>query len=132
KKLKDEHKSPLFPSDAQFNLDVGSRDNTLYGNGVMYDLRKPQYLGGLADSLDESKVNDLIAFLIDPVKLDGGGREVVMEADEVEAGIRERLPQLTDEQVRALGERRFKRDTMAVSRKFMEQINPVLKETGLV
>ncbi len=132
KRLKDEHGSPLFPTDAQFNLDIGSRSNKLFGNEVMCDLRKPERLGKLADTLDDDKLNELIAFLINPVAQDAEGREIVMEDDQVKEGIRERVPQLQDEQVERLAKMRFKRNTMAVSLKFMKQINPVLKETGLV
>lgn len=129
KRLKDEHKSPYFPSDAQFNLATEGRDK-LIGNEVLIDLRKDRYLGKLADTLDVSKLNDLVAFLIDPVK-EEKERMVVMEAEEVEAEISQRLPQLPPDQVGALANMHFKRDTMSVSRKFMEQLVPVLK-TGLI
>lgn len=137
KKLKDEHKSPYFPRDASFNLDVDGRGGKLFGNDTLCELRKEKYLGKLVDQLELSVLNDLVAFLNDPEKLvmnekTGKQTTVVMETTEVEAEVGKRLPQLAAEQVRALATMRFKRDTMRVSRKFMQQIVPVLEKTGLV
>lgn len=126
-KLRDGQKNPYFLPDAQFNLDYEGRGKKLIGNEPMVDLRKEQYLGALADKLPAADVDDLVAFLVEPLKTDRNGRAVVMEADEVEAEIRKRLPQLSGEQVTSLASMHFKRDTMAVSRKFMEEILPHLQ-----
>ncbi|WP_223669051.1 type II CRISPR RNA-guided endonuclease Cas9 [Kangiella shandongensis] len=130
-KLKDEHGSPYFPSDATFNLDVKSRSGKLYGNKVMCDLRKPEYLGKLADELPEKQLNDIIHYLIEPLKK-VNDKDVVVETPELKIWLKNELPALSEEQVSKLCGYRFKRDTASVSRKFMEQINPVLKSTGLV
>lgn len=130
-KLKDEHKSPYFPSDATFNLDVKSRSGKLHGNKVMCDIRKPEYLGKLADELPAQKLNDIIHHLIEPLKL-VDGKEVIVETPELKNWLKNELSALDNEQISKLCNYRFKRDTSSVSRKFMEQINPVLKETGLV
>lgn len=130
RQLKDEHKSPYFPTDAEFNLDVAGRGEKLLGNPTVFALRKQEHLGKLADSLDEDKLNDLVAFLIDPITT-RNSHDVVMETSEVEARLRNMLPGLPDENIHALIRMRFKRDTVAVSRKFLDQINPVLKR-GLI
>ena len=130
-KKKDSKKSPYFPSDATFNLDVASRNGKLHGNRVMCDLRKPELLGALADEMTSVELNDLVHHLIEPIKR-VGGRDVVVEQSELEAWVADKLPALSIDQVTALCEYRFKRDTASVSRKFMQKIVPVLKETGYV
>ena len=130
-KLKDVHKSPYFPSDATFNLDVKSRSGKLHGNKTMCDLRKPELLGELADELPSNKLNDIVHYLVEPLKK-VNGKDVIVETPELKAWLKSKLPQLSDEQIRNLSKYRFKRDTPSVSRKFMEQINPVLEKTGLV
>lgn len=130
-KKKDEHGSPYFPSDAIFNLDVGSRAGRLVGNGVMFNLRKPDYLGDLADQFDESELNNIIHFLIEPTKTKND-KSVILEQEEVAQWLRLKAPKLTDEQIHKLNSYHFKRGTASVSRKFMEAINPIMKETGKV
>lgn len=129
KQLKDEHKSPYFPTDAEFNLEASEREKLL-GNPTMFALRKREHLGKLADSLDDTKLNDLIAFLVDPITT-RNDHDTVMETDEVEAKLHDMLPELPSENIRTLARMRFKRDTVAVSRKFLDQINPGLKR-GLI
>lgn len=130
-KKKDEHKSPYFPSDASFNLDVPSRSGKLKGNNVRVDLSRPEYLGDLVSSLPVNELNDIVDYLIEPLKIQNE-KKVVSETSEVAAWLINRLPSLTAEQVTKICSYRFKRDTASVSRKFMEQINPVLKDTGCV
>lgn len=130
-RLTDGHKSPYFPSDATFNLDVKSRSGKLHGNRVMCDLRKPEHLGKLADELPEKKLNDIIHYLIEPLKT-VKGKPVIIETNELKSWLKKELSTLNDSQIHNLCHYRFKRDTSSVSRKFMEQINPVLKKTGLV
>ncbi|MES9970611.1 MAG: type II CRISPR RNA-guided endonuclease Cas9 [Candidatus Thiodiazotropha sp.] len=129
-KKKDEHKSPYFPSDATFNLDVASRSGKLMGNRVMYDLRKPKHLGHLANELPASELNDIVHHLIEPTTT-VNDREVVIETEALESWLQNCLPELSHEQVRNLCSYRFKRDTASVSRKFMQQIVPILRDTDL-
>lgn len=129
KQLKDEHKSPYFPTDAEFNLEASRREK-LMGNPTMFALRKREHLGKLADSLDDAKLNDLVAFLVDPITT-RNDHDVVMETEEIEARLHDMLPGLPDENIHALARMRFKRDAIAVSRKFLDQVNPVLKH-GLI
>lgn len=130
-KKKDSKKSPYFPSDATFNLDVASRNGKLHGNSVMCDLRKPELLGALADETASMALNDIVHHLIEPIK-SVNDRDVVMEQGELEAWLTDKMPALSAGQVKSLCEYRFKRDTASVSRKFMQKIVPVLKETGYV
>ncbi len=130
-KKKDEHKSPYFPSDSTFNLDVPSRNGKLLGNKVRIDLSKPEYFGSLADELPASEFNDIVNYLIEPTK-EVAGRKVVLELPELNMWLQGRLPNLTSKQVEAICGYRFKRQTASVSRKFIEKINPVLKSTGCV
>ncbi|PID47312.1 MAG: type II CRISPR RNA-guided endonuclease Cas9 [Proteobacteria bacterium] len=129
-KLKDEHKNPFFPSDAQFNLDVASRSSKLIGNETLINLRKTDYLGKLADTLSTDKLNDIIEYLIEPFE-QVAGKNVIASDDKVISYLKEQLPSLSDEQINNLSNYRFKRGTASVSRKFMEQINPFLKQ-GLI
>ena len=129
KSKKDQHKSPLFPSDAIFNLDYEGRGGKLLGNKCLIELRKPYLFGDLADSLSQTTLNDIVHHLIEPIKT-VGDRQVVIETDELESWLAQQLPTLSIEQVKALCRHKFKRDTAGVSRKFMEQINPVLKDKG--
>lgn len=130
-KKKDANKSPYFPSDAVFNLDVPSRNGKLLGNSVLYDLKKPEFFGDEIEKLSSDELNDIVDRLIEPIK-EMDGKQVVMETSELEEWLHEKMPQLKKEQVKALCNHRFKRDTSSVSRKFLHQIVPVLKDTGLV
>ena len=134
-KQKDHNKAPYFPSDARFNLDVGSRSGKLLGNKVLIDLGKPDMLGKLAEwggneRLCDKKLNDIVHHLIEPV-IEIGGKAVIQEGDALIDWLLAELPsRLTREQAENVCKYRFKRDTAAVSRKFMEQIVPVLRDTG--
>lgn len=130
-KEKDQHDSPYFPGDATFNLDVKSRSGKLLGNRVMCDLRKPEYLGALADEMPFNDLNDVVHYLIEPLK-EVDGKQVVVETHELKKWLEDKLPALSEQQIDKLCSYRFKRDTASVSRKFMEQINPVMEQTGLV
>lgn len=130
-KKKDASKAPYFPSDAIFNLDVEGRSGKLQGNRVMIDLAKPEYLGDLIHQIDFSKLNDICHHLIEPVT-EVNGRKVVLEKPAIIAWLKAELPELSDEQRENLYQYRFKRDTASVSRKFMEQINPILYEQGCI
>ncbi|PIE04777.1 MAG: type II CRISPR RNA-guided endonuclease Cas9 [Spirochaetales bacterium] len=130
-KLKDEHKNPFFPSDAQFNLDVASRSSKLIGNETLINLRKADYLGKLADTLDTKKLNDIVEYLIEPFE-QANGKRVIASDKKVISYLKKQLPSLSSEQINNLSNYRFKRGTASVSRKFIEQINPILREQGLV
>lgn len=127
-KKKDKNGAPLFPSGILFNLDVDSRAGKLSGNSVMVDLRKPELMGQVADLLDITVLNDVVSFLIEPV-VDGQGRQKVLDTEEVEAWLHSKALGFTANQCAALSKYRFKRGTASVSRKFIEQINPILRET---
>ncbi|GAB1255514.1 hypothetical protein NBRC116494_00160 [Aurantivibrio plasticivorans] len=129
-KLK-EQKSPLFPSDAQFNLDVASRNGKLMGNKTLVDFMKKELLGAIAEKIDYVALNGIADLLIEPLE-EINGKKVVMETEKVALELKKRIPNLSDEQIENLCNYRFKRDTAGVSRKFMEQINPVMRDQGLV
>lgn len=97
----------------------------------MCELRKPEYLGELADALPVNELNNIISYLIEPL-VEKDGKQVVMETDELNHWLSERLPQLQPEQITALCKMRFKRNTASVSQKFMSQIVPVLRDTGAI
>ena len=59
-KKKDENNLPYFPPDAEFNLNVRSRSGKLEGNRVLVKLRKPEYMGEVADTISERKLNDIV------------------------------------------------------------------------
>lgn len=135
-KQKDTHGAPYFPPDARFNLDVGSRSGKLLGNKVLIDLGKPDMFGELAKwggnkKLNDKKLNDIVHHLIEPV-IEVDGKTVIQESDELINWLLNELPSLTREQAENVCKYRFKRDTAAVSRKFMEQIVPVLRDTGAI
>ena len=133
---KDTHRAPYFPTDARFNLDVGSRSGKLLGNKVLIDLGKRDMLGELAQwdgnkRLSDEKLNDIVHHLIEPV-IEVDGKTVIQESDALINWLLTELPSLTREQAENVCKYRFKRDTAAVSRKFMEQIVPVLRDTGAI
>lgn len=130
-KLKDEHGNPYFPSDATFNLDVKNRSGKLYGNRVMCDLRKSDYLGALADDLSATELNNIVNYLIEPLG-NINGKQVVIQTPALKQWLKKKLPDLSEEQIHKVCNYKFKRDIASVSQKFMEKINPVLKTTGLV
>lgn len=134
-KQKDAHRAPYFPPDARFNLDVGSRSGKLLGNKVLIDLGKPDMLGELAQwggnkRLNDKKLNDIVHHLIEPV-IEVDDKKVIQESDALIHWLRNELP-LTRQQAENVCKYRFKRDTDAVSRKFMEKIVPVLRDTGKI
>jgi len=128
-KKKDENKSPYFPSDARFNLDVGSRNGMLIGNDVLVDLRKPENLGILADTLGGQELNDIVDFLIEPTASDENGSWVLDDAA-IRRWLKKRLANIEETQIENLINLKFKRGTVAVSRKFIEKINPIMLSTG--
>ena len=135
-KQKDRNKAPYFPADARFNLDRGGRAGKLQGNKVLIDLGKPDMLGELADpdsnqKLSDKKLNDIIHHLIEPI-VEIDGKEVIQEGDELINWLLAELPGLTREQAEKLCNYRFKRGTSSVSRKFMAQIVPVMRDTGKI
>lgn len=130
-KLKDSSRAPYFPSDAVFNLDVGNRSGKLAGNKTYIQLGKPEYLGALVEELDSGKLNDVVQYLIEPI-IERNGRKALMDVDELKDWLRRELPPLTDEQIQNLCGYRFKRDTAAVSRKFMDKIVPIMRNQGLM
>lgn len=130
-KLKDKNKAPYFPSDAVFNLDIGSRSGKLYGNKTYIELGKAEYLGTLIDELDDITLNNIIHYLIEPI-IQRTGRQVVMETNELKDWLNNELPSLSNEQIERLCTYRFKRDTAAVSRKFMQKIVPIMHDQGLI
>ena len=135
-KQKDAHRAPYFPPDARFNLDVGSRSGKLLGNKVLIDLGKPDMLGELAEwgcnkRLSDEKLNDIVHHLIEPV-IEVDGKTVIQESDALIRWLLTELPSLPPEQAENVCKYRFKRDTAAVSRKFMEQIVPVLRDTSKI
>ncbi len=127
---KDEHKAPIFPDDAVFNLDTQARKGKLHGNVTLINLSKEEYLGDLALEMPEDKLNELVAHLIDPIKIIDGNK-VIEELDETKKWVRDRLPELSNEQVENLCHYRFKRSTASVSLKFMGQVVPLMMQKPL-
>ena len=129
-KKKDEHGAPLFPSDAVFNLDVESRSGKLIGNTTLIELRKEKYLGALADQLNSEQLNTLVDYLIEPL-IEVEQKKAIADSEQMIMWLTNHYPMLSLEQKQSLCSFKFKRDTAAVSVKFMSLIVPVLQDTGL-
>ena len=116
--LKNPDGSFVFPRDCQFNLETGPRDK-LNGNATAEEMRKPDMLGSVWDSLSTDDQNDML--------------EMLHEAEEDEQLITDLMDRFPLNQNQAKAATKFKlfAATTHLSRKFMTRCAAIMCENNM-